>query len=386
MVSNYVLESSSLRQWAKDYQDLVRVTTAQELYGLPTAGGSNDCPFDTNVTGCLIYILVLQDFKAHPEGSPSSNALPEVMWSGELHGNERVGPTAVLEAAGLLLQAAECESYPLQSTATSTSHKPASSKWETLLDLLLSFRRENVLAEELETAQNCRKVLSNGGINNHVRKWLARLVSTRRIIIVPTANALGYYQNVRREEDIDPNRDFPYNILSSNSDQCMQSIAARTLNEIYRDHMIQMSLTFHGGMEAIAYEWGATSWGYSTLSPDDKGQYDVSAAFSRIAGGFGTTPVYEYGDMNSLVYPVQGGYEDYAYAGSWDTERMIQCEPTTHGGYSTEKTTYSDWTLRAFNILLETSDMINPFQSTLGTSEDIMNPNSAGNGHVARNM
>ena len=55
-------------------------------------------------------------------------------------------------------------------------------------------------------AKSCRITLEQKGINDKHRQWLARLVTTRRIVIVPTANALGYYQNIREEDGIDPNR------------------------------------------------------------------------------------------------------------------------------------------------------------------------------------
>ena len=55
-------------------------------------------------------ILTIQDFELHPENSSSSNVLPEVFWSGELHGDERVGPTVVMEAAFLLLGGILCAS------------------------------------------------------------------------------------------------------------------------------------------------------------------------------------------------------------------------------------------------------------------------------------
>ena len=44
---------SVLTQWADQYPDLVRVTTSQEAYGLPRAGGPSDCPFDEG-DGCKV--------------------------------------------------------------------------------------------------------------------------------------------------------------------------------------------------------------------------------------------------------------------------------------------------------------------------------------------
>lgn len=224
-----------LLEWADTYPHLCRVTSSQDEYGLPRAGGEQDCPFDGDAPGCKNYILTIQDFVAHPKGSDSSKRLPEVFWSGELHGNERVGPTAVVEAATLLLEAAACEAKPNLSKKTSRmphvghSVGSAAGTWE----------------KELASAKKCRTDLKTKGVNDVQRQWLARLVTTRRIVIVPTANALGYFRNSRTEDGIDPNRDFPYDLTDSNL--CMQTIAGRTLNEIFREHMFQLSLTFHGG-------------------------------------------------------------------------------------------------------------------------------------------
>jgi hypothetical protein len=89
--------------------------------------------------------------------------------------------------------------------------------------------------------------------------------------------------------------------------------------------------------------------------------------------------------MNDLVYPVNGGMEDWAYAGSWDPDRVIACDPITYDGYPASRTKYDNATLRVFNMLVETSDEKEP-TSNLGTSLDIMNISPVGNGHVARNI
>ena len=73
-------------EWKSLYPNLAHVTTAQEAYDLPRSGGANDCPYDEGGDGCLNYIITMQDFVAHPKGSDSSNHLPEVFWSGCVHG------------------------------------------------------------------------------------------------------------------------------------------------------------------------------------------------------------------------------------------------------------------------------------------------------------
>lgn len=159
--SYYIWSSEEIKvkldEWKEQYPEFFHLTSSQEKYGLPAAGNSEDCPFH-NVTGCHNFIATIQDFVTHPVDSETSAHLPEVYWSGCLHGNERVGPTSVMEAASLLLEAASCEALPR-------------SKGK----------------DELAAARKCRRALTRRGIDERHRKWLARLVSTRRIVMTPTS-------------------------------------------------------------------------------------------------------------------------------------------------------------------------------------------------------
>eukprot|EP00541_Cyclophora_tenuis_P000385 CAMPEP_0116569836 /NCGR_PEP_ID=MMETSP0397-20121206/16568_1 /TAXON_ID=216820 /ORGANISM="Cyclophora tenuis, Strain ECT3854" /LENGTH=557 /DNA_ID=CAMNT_0004097551 /DNA_START=29 /DNA_END=1703 /DNA_ORIENTATION=- len=221
--------------------------------------------------------------------------------------------------------------------------------------------------------------MAQRGISDKQRQWLARLVTTRRLVLVPS----GLFPNRREEEAIDPNRDFPYDLRDPRL--CMRTIAGRTLNEVFREHMFQLSLTFHGGTEVIGYEWGAPTY-LNQWSPDDTAQAEIASAYSRYAGSFGTTRQYDVGTMNDKVYYVRGGMEDWAYAGSWDPARVIQCQPTTYDNYPKEKTVYNNATLRVFNMLIETSHQKIPSQSKLGTSESVLDKDTNGNGHISRNI
>ncbi len=58
----------------------------------------------------------------------------------------------------------------------------------------------------------------------------------------------------REENGIDPNRDFPF---AQEPDKCMRTFVGRALNEVWLEHLFQLAITFHGGMQAIAYEWGS---------------------------------------------------------------------------------------------------------------------------------
>ena len=75
------------------------------------------------------------------------------------------------------------------------------------------------------------------------------MVTTRLIVIVPTANAMGYDCKSRMEDGIDPNQYFPYYLMDRTL--CMRTVAGWILNEIFRDCVFHISITFHGGMVEI---------------------------------------------------------------------------------------------------------------------------------------
>lgn len=178
--------------------------------------------------------------------------------SGALHGNERVGPTAVVEFARLLL-----ENYVEKDT-----------------------RKQN--------------------------PWLKYLVDTRSIYIMPSANALGYYTNRREENGVDPNRDFPYN---QDEAKCMKTTAARAINELWRRHIFQLSLTFHAGETSLDYEWGAFNHPPpDDQSPDERGFKALAETSSKFASKFGSEPQYPTSRLGRDPYDVNGGMEDWAYA------------------------------------------------------------------------
>jgi len=70
--------------------------------------------------------------------------------------------------------------------------------------------------------------------------------------------------------------------------ECMVTNTARAINEVWRLHMFQLAITFHGGMQAIAYEWG-TSQSHrenGAESPDDASMSQMAKIMSDYAGTF----------------------------------------------------------------------------------------------------
>jgi len=75
---------------------------------------------------------------------------------------------------------------------------------------------------------------------------------------------------------MDPNRDFPYLQTS-----CMRTVTARVINELFREHLFQAMITFHGGTRILSYEWGSRNHvkqnnrRQATEPPDDTCQVQV---------------------------------------------------------------------------------------------------------------
>ncbi|KAF4028298.1 Zinc carboxypeptidase [Phytophthora infestans] len=309
-IVNYLLELET------KYQDYAEVFSVQDKYDLPTYKEVN-CTRNHKTVPCEQYVIKITEEATLPDPER-----PELIFSGAVHGNERVGPQVVVALAELLL-----------SHASRADGNP----------------------------------------------WLKHLVKTRTVVIVPTANAYGYDHNVRRELNVDPNRDFPYNL--GNDEECMVTTAARALNELWRDHLFQLGITFHAGTECITYEWGGKNHvgepGKSEKSPDDQSQKQLSRIMSRFGGKFEESgKYYPDGTMNDVVYAVDGGMEDWGYAASWENEfttpkPIKECNPSSFGGYPAEKTRYNNATHRAFNVLIETSDNKQPNSTSWGDSSTL---------------
>ena len=171
----YAQYSTEMTRLAHSRPDLVKLSTTQELYGLPTVGDCGNA--DGSMSPCKNFVLEITNHSsraADPER-------PEVFISGALHGDERIGPATAL----------------------------ALSRW---------------LVERYD-----------------IDPWARRLVNHRTLLVMPMTNALGVEKRRRDENGIDPNRDFPYD---QSPTACMQTVAARSVNELYRARLLQV-LSIH---------------------------------------------------------------------------------------------------------------------------------------------
>ena len=314
---------NQLHTLSKKYPSLVKLKTSQEMYNLPTIGTPDDCPYDTyynskvtysdamnmshfsykndrsstisSTHGCNIWILTIEDKIAHPVGTDSHKSLPEIFISGAIHGRERVGPTAVIETANILLEAAYCESLPL-SINEPIGPNDTKERWKLWND-------------QIRESRLCRRSLKKKGIDDNHRKWLARLVTTRRIVMVPTVNSIGFFRSSDRENGMSVKSDFPFDLSISekhgkDGGNCMRTIAARTINELFRTHMFQISLSFHAGMVFTGYPYGSLSNVHKT-SPDANCMEDISEAISVYGDGFKWSNLDRYptGQINDMYGP-----------------------------------------------------------------------------------
>jgi hypothetical protein len=81
-------------------------------------------------------------------------------------------------------------------------------------------------------------------------------------------NPYGYYNSKRTESLFnkdgkfsnpkdsikDINRDFPYLVKP---EECMETIGARLVNELFISHLFSLALTLHGGTESLTYPFGS---------------------------------------------------------------------------------------------------------------------------------
>ena len=186
-VPSYSEVLKKLNGWEQQYPDYVEVWDAQSQYGLGSAG---TCQVDGTQQPCKQWFIRITNEKT----LAMELDRPQVFFSGNLHGNEQVGPPVLMELISRML------------FATTEASKPGG----------------KVYKPESSTA------------------WLSRLVDTRVTVFLVVSNPIGHEQRVRSEVSLDPNRDFAHDVQPS---ACMNTIVARAVNEVFRAHLFQSGIT-----------------------------------------------------------------------------------------------------------------------------------------------
>ena len=260
---------------AAAHPTLVRTWTAQQAYGTQAGQCHLMSGGKATPTVCRHTFVKLTNFSSGGEAwaaqSPALRDRPQIFFSGNLHGDEWVGPATLLQLVELLLACGADAEAPC------------------------------------------------------FNPWLARLLNTRTLVFLIVSNPAGYSAQPPKREDagVDPNRDFPYA-----TDSCLLSSTAQAINSAWREHIFQLGITFHGGMESITYEWGSPAQPGPSLSmsPDDAGQADLASVLRDVAGPLNSHQ-YIVGRTNDVVYAVEGGMEDWAYAGACCARAVGRARP-----------------------------------------------------------
>ena len=158
---SYAEVVARMEEMKATHPSLVDLYDAQTRYGLPNVGRCS-APGAQPSVPCRQVIMEIGN-----RGKATSGT-PEIFLSGALHGNEVIGPTAMVELAAFLLD---------------------------------SYGKDPIITH---------------------------LVDTRRITVFPTPNAVGYFRKERGEMKEDPNRDFGFD---TDPGKCMRTVAARSVNE-----------------------------------------------------------------------------------------------------------------------------------------------------------
>jgi hypothetical protein len=275
-------------------RDLVTVEDATARYPI-LSKSSFSCPLlydkvPQTQTQCFTPIITIYDRISndlehlHEQSIP----LPEVLLISSFdapHEMDLTGPSSIYSAINLLLDCAYCESL---------------SPW--------------VPHNQTDEAIACRQRLKSRGIDDPIRKWLARLVVTRKIVAVPVADVAGFYNRLVYElsdgsSDIQQydngSCDFPYPVHWSetgNSEQsrhCMSTYPARIVNELFHSHVFQLGVAFHGSRSALVGRIEIPTWSenFTEKSPDSEAMMQIASAMSSFGAGSDMQP-YEVASLN----------------------------------------------------------------------------------------
>lgn len=220
------------------------------------------------------------------------------------------------------------------------------------------------------------------------------MLNNLRIIFLPIANPSGYFRKIREEVHlknnqeikIDPNRDFDWD----NKGGCYLTCASQMIGHLYKDNLILGTLTYHGGEHSITYPWGTFVHEGHSHSRDHAAYSAISTMLRDAASNAPkfNLDTFVVGTMEEIVYNVNGGYEDWAYGGSYEQKYLtMDCLP--------EETVYAkkflmsdDSSNRAFVFLIEAGDQKTPDEGTLGNELYAVDKNGDGaeNGNVTRSI
>ncbi|KAL7458334.1 hypothetical protein ACHAWC_010495 [Mediolabrus comicus] len=385
--------------------NLVTVQNAADLYPIlsqtsaaATAASSGDCPNYHHYSSssdnhfkmqpgkkgsCYTPIITIHDRITNSMSMGSSsqqqqqqqeqyyyNYLPEVLLISGLDTPSQMdilGPSSIYETLKLLLDCALCEALSpwvsssssfLNDTSSSTSN---AQEGDAIGDTIDAISNSHEFSANTNAIQ-CRNDLQSQGIDDKTRKWLARLVATRKIIAVPIVDVAGFYKRLEMEEAVDSSSnsqttssnnvvdhaddsaefswsrcDFPYpthweTSSSSSTTSCMHSFPSQIMNEVFRSNAIQLGLAFHGRNDdfLLPTGWiGVPTW-RSEMSSSTMAAATTSPEVISIDEDAMTEIGWAYSMFGALSYSVQSIPPKFKLQGNVDEERVSnECHGAT---------------------------------------------------------
>ena len=308
------------------FPDLMKLESVHSKYGIPHQAGK------WGDIDCVIIMATITDNTVHNDHKP------QVLLSGAVHGNERLGPNIVTYFAEYLL-------YNYQS-------KP----------------------------------------------FIKKLLQEREIIITPFFNAQGYHYNKRTEstdlgDNIDINRDFPYN-RESGDFKWFSSVGARAALKIFQNNLIVGWITYHAGSEDIGYSWGSMnhvkdlSFHNATESPD-MAMFQGITQEMVVQSSTINHADYPADELTNGIYACGGSLDDWAYGSSWDKTHDSKTPywiPQSYAPYDNKEYFENTDHINTALILIEASTNKAPPNEEYGNKKNIYCKAWDSEGWINRNI
>jgi hypothetical protein len=169
----------------------------------------------------------------------------------------------VLVLAQLLTAATECTLYDSKPACTASQRSFSLTIAQQHALAMLSTRRDLILIATL----NCI------GYKYHFRDDVSTVFtikqpsSTDLHSITSHRDSIEHNRHPLTQSRVDPNRDYSY---SRKNNHCFLSSSAKILYYITKYNILQVVVTYHGGMIALGYEWGSREH----MTPHDRSQDD----------------------------------------------------------------------------------------------------------------
>jgi len=196
------------------------------------------------------------------------------------------------------------------------------------------------------------------------------LIDEREIYIMPLVNPYGWVHDQREDKNgIDINRDYPYDVKAGENP--LMSVGANAVYRLTESHRFIISISWHSVVESISYSWGCPAHNTpGDESPDDRAFSSVAKVMSSF-GGPKDEP-YKTGPNNKILSSVNGAWDDYSYAASWDRD---VAHPNFESGGAA-----------SLSFTVEISRNKKPSEEKLGSNEDILHRDEDGGGYLPRNF